>query len=617
MKRLVTLGMALALAAGSSGCMDLNEKLVSSLGNGYVRTPAGITAATNAIYSQLRGYYGREQQMAISDMGTDLWTNGDQVGGSAQQWDYFANYNSRFNGQDGYITATWNNNYVQIGRANLVLDEMADVPVGPELTQDQKNSRLGEAHFLRALAYFDLVQLFGDVTLNLHDPQGNITTEAKRDSAGAVYRAIIADLDSAITLLPVSQPEWGRVRKGAAQHLLAKVYLTRGYKAYGQGQQDFQRALDMAKTVINSGTYQLTPVYADLWCGTHVTGQPADPNRQGFCNFSNYNEQNREFIFTVQYTVDPTYYLVGFGNYLHLSYLSRYDGDSNIGAGLTRDVNNGRPFRRIRPTPYLFTLFDQTRWAGTPGQSDIMDTRFDGSFQTLWFANTAAPGGNSTGYYAGQVCPNCTSGAPISVGDTALWMPGYAVGDAFRRSKPYAIIVPCSLAPTEQCGQDNLSRRIYGYTVGPTIKKWQDNGRGGVSDQDGGKDVIVMRLGETYLIAAEAAFKLGQNTDAAGYINVLRTRAASASHKTDPKLMVSAADITLDFIMDERAREMAGEANRYQDLIRPGGQYFVDRTSKYNPDARANLRAFHALRPIPQSQVNGVTGTAYPQNAGY
>lgn len=69
--------------------------------------------------------------------------------------------------------------------------------------------------------------------------------------------------------------------------------------------------------------------------------------------------------------------------------------------------------------------------------------------------------------------------------------------------------------------------------------------------------------------------------------------------------------------MDERVREMAGEANLFQELVRPGAQYFVDRVSKYNADARANLRATHALRPIPQTQVNGVTGMPYAQNPGY
>jgi starch-binding outer membrane protein, SusD/RagB family len=499
------------------------------------------------------------------------------------------------------------------------------VPTGGDLTPAIKNSRLGEAHFLRALAYFELVQAFGDVTLNLTGDAA-VSTTATRAPAADVYKAIIADLDAAIELLPETQAEWGRARKGAAQHLLAKVYLTRGYKTYGEGNADFQKALDLAQAVITSGRYPLSPVYADLFCGTHTADQNApDPNRQGFCNTLNYNEQNPEIIFSVQYSYNPQQYApCGQANtsdcasYLHLVYLARYDNDNNIAVGLPRDLNNGRPFRRIRGTPFLFSLYDRTRWTGTPGASDILDTRFDGTFQTLWYANTAG-GRNGTG-----ACPqNCTNGQVLAIGDTALWMPGYQVTDAFRQTKKFQIYVPCAQQdadPAVDCGRDNKLRRIYGWEVGPSMKKHQDNARtGGVADQAGGKDVILMRSGETYLIAAEAAFKLGQLQQAADFINVLRQRAASPAHKADWRtfMEVKAGDITLDFIMDERARELAGEMNRWQDLVRPGAQYFVDRLKRRNVDARPNVQLHHALRPIPQQQINGVTGAPYPQNPGY
>jgi hypothetical protein len=101
-------------------------------------------------------------------------------------------------------------------------------------------------------------------------------------------------------------------------------------------------------------------------------------------------------------------------------------------------------------------------------------------------------------------------------------------------------------------------------------------------------------------------------------INVLRTRAASPAHKADPAFQVAPTDITLDFIMDEREREMAGEMNRWYDLVRPGPAYFVARVSKYNPKAKPNVQAKHALRPIPQSQIDGVVvGPKYPQTPGY
>jgi len=628
MKRFITTCLGLGSLAAIGACTDLSEKLVSNLSNQYIQTQNGLTAGTNAIYQQLRGYYGREQEMALSDMGTDIFTNGDQVSSGAQAWFYLNDYTSGLNATDGRIQELWNPMYVLIGRANVVLDVGPNTPTGGDLTAAVKNSRLGEAHFLRALAYFELAQQYGDVTLIQH-ATGNVSTEATRTPAADVYKAIIADLDSAKALLPETQADWGRVRKGAAQHLLAKVYLTRGYKSYGEGNTDFQKALANADSVINSGRFTLSPVYADLFCGTHTTDQNApDPNRQGFCNVLNWNRQNAETIFSVQYSYNPQQYapcgqanITDCDNYLHLVYLSRYDNDNNIGVGLPRDLNNGRPFRRIRATPFLFSLYDQTRWVGTPGQSDILDTRFDGTFQTLWFASTS--GGRNGSTTCAPLPQGCTSGAVVSAGDTALWMPGYQVDTNYRKTKKFSIYVPCAnqaANPPVQCGRDNKLARVYGWEVGPSMKKQQDNGRtGGVADQAGGKDVILMRLGETYLLAAEAAFKLGQNQTAADRINVLRARAASTAHKADWQtyMLVTSAMINLDFIMDERARELAGEMNRWQDLVRPGPDYFVARVQRGNFEAAPNVRTFHALRPIPQQQIQGVTGTPYPQNPGY
>jgi hypothetical protein len=97
---------------------------------------------------------------------------------------------------------------------------------------------------------------------------------------------------------------------------------------------------------------------------------------------------------------------------------------------------------------------------------------------------------------------------------------------------------------------------------------------------------------------------------------VLHTRAASAAHKND--YGVTAGQMTLDYIMEERERELAGEFTRWYDVTRPGAQYFVDRVKKFNPHAAPNIVTKFALRPIPQSQIDGViVGPKYPQNPGY
>jgi hypothetical protein len=79
--------------------------------------------------------------------------------------------------------------------------------------------------------------------------------------------------------------------------------------------------------------------------------------------------------------------------------------------------------------------------------------------------------------------------------------------------------------------------------------------------------------------------------------------------------MRTAGDVTLDFVMDERERELSGELQRWFDLVRPGPAYFVARVRAHNPGA-VNLQDYHALRPIPQSQIDLVS-TPFPQNPGY
>lgn len=128
------------------------------------------------------------------------------------------------------------------------------------------------------------------------------------------------------------------------------------------------------------------------------------------------------------------------------------------------------------------------------------------------------------------------------------------------------------------------------------------------------RDVFVIRLAEMYLIAAEAQMKLGNTQAAADNINILRTRAAKPGRVAT--MQVLPAQITLDFILDERARELCGEQLRWYDLKRTGK--LVERIKAYNPDNAVSIQPFHVLRPIPQTQIDAVTNKdVFKQNPGY
>ncbi len=612
MKRILLSTVTLGLVAGALGCTNLDEKLITGVSSEYYSTPDGLNSAIIASYAQLRGYYGREQLLSLQQVGTDTWMAADQSGSNNKDFD---SYGGGLNSTVSPLANTWNPAYQAINTLNAALDRGPSATGIPAAT---KNSLLGEGHFLRALNYFTLVRQFGAVTLNIHENKG-VVASAVRDSASAVYALILADLDSASALLPKTQSDFGRATKGAAQTLRSLVYLTRAYQPFSPSKQgDFQKAAADADSVINSGTYSLEPVFADLWCVARL----ADPGRSGYCENTGYNGNRKEFIFTVQFGPNGIYDATHVDadneyNYLHLVYLGQYD-NNGIWVGTPRDLNNGRPFRRMMPTPYELSLWN--KWSGTPGASDILDTRFDATFQTVWFATA----GNVKN---GTTCPACTSGATINVGDTAAVYLPYGVTNAFRQSRAYQILTPCT---TQQLGNPSADFTAAGYCGDrnnandgnfnwqrfPSLKKFQDNLRANLTAQEGGKVQVVFRLGEVYLIAAEAAVGLGDQNKAAQMINVLHRRAASAAHKNDYDVQPS--QVTLDYVMDERERELAGEFTRWYDITRPGVDFFLNRVKKYNPHAFANVRAIHILRPIPQSQIDGViVGAKYPQNPGY
>ena len=128
-------------------------------------------------------------------------------------------------------------------------------------------------------------------------------------------------------------------------------------------------------------------------------------------------------------------------------------------------------------------------------------------------------------------------------------------------------------------------------------------------------NVPIMRLGEVYLIAAEAALRYNNDkATALKYVQPLRNRAAVTGRQAE--MAVSQADMTLDFILAERARELAGEQTRWYDLKRFGkltNAYFA----ATNPDIVAFEEDKHTIRPIPQSYLDAIANPTEFGNNGY
>jgi hypothetical protein len=152
------------------------------------------------------------------------------------------------------------------------------------------------------------------------------------------------------------------------------------------------------------------------------------------------------------------------------------------------------------------------------------------------------------------------------------------------------------------------------------MTKYLDQSRDEAKREYGFKDIPLMRLGEVYITKAEAAIQIGQTSVAAETITTLRQRALMPGHEAE--LAVTAADMTLDFILAEGARELGCELNRWYMLKRTGR--LVEWVRERNPDAARNPRVhqqkriqdYHVYRPLPQTALYEVTNEIR-QNEGY
>ncbi|MCZ8134143.1 MAG: RagB/SusD family nutrient uptake outer membrane protein, partial [Algoriphagus sp.] len=367
-----------------------------------------------------------------------------------------------------------------------------------------KTQRIAEAKFIRAHHYFILVQLFGPVELRLEETKVP-TKEVKRNTEAEIYAAIIKDLTEALPGLEAKKAatQYGRATRATAEHLLGKVYVTKGTSS-AKAADDFAKAEPLFKNVIANYGLKLLPDFGLV----HAFG----------------NEINDEVIWSVQYTrVQLTN---GGGNNSHVFYLMEYDTQP----GMRRDTENGRPFKRYRPTVYAMETVYQNR---------ENDSRYKKSFKDTYRSNR--PGTFNASF------DNSKTTLTFAQGDTTMYLPGVEVPLAERAKKKYQVLVP--------------SR--YDEKLFPSLSKHIDPGRADLTQFEGGRDFIAMRLAETYLLLAEAQFRQGKIAEATTTINAVRRRAAWPGKEA--AMEITADQMTFNFLMEERARELTGEQFRWLD----------------------------------------------------
>lgn len=616
-----------SLSMTTVSCSDfLKEELTTQRNTEYLQTEEGIADLSVALYENLRFHFSREHSVAFTENGVDEFTVGGD--GSNASWNsYDGNYGPAVTGNSTKQEDLWNEMYVGISNANTLIHNVAAGGFTSAATQEH----LGEAYFLRGFNYYTLVSQFGGVPIKL-TPSTSPEREFTRASAEDCYKQIVADLKQAYALLPAQASKTGQITKDAAAHFLAKTLLSRCSERNDEWnasykEQDLKDCLTYAQEVISH--HALAPDYSDLWNYTGPDGA---------------NEKLNEIILAAQFNADKSGNTGNSYNQTHLYFISIYKDLPYM----KRDIPGEREYQRLRTSYYTYDVFDK-----------VNDSRFWKSFRTKQAVNNPK---NSTTYAKGDLGVMYVINKPGDTRYSSVRMNDEVVYGKTGKTIPTVFVA--YPADQNQRGDDALLTFTQFY---PSLSKFVDGYRESVTDRVGTRDGIIARVGETYLIAAEALVRQGKYQEALGYINDLRDRAAykegedrehhvdgGAAYKAgapgykdngentymaecsyyesngieettaptslkitdihrlpaEDEAIISKLGYTSDYdrmlclVLNERTRELCGEFQRWQDLART--KTLVARAKAFNSIAAANIKDYMVLRPIPQTYLDGI-----------
>lgn len=563
MKKHKILILAACAVLGMSSCNGyLDEENLSNIdADKYFVQKDGFESLVDGAYASLRTVWANEPW--LFNLGVDIYTRGESydVGGSYENRDVYSselNEYGTLDAENSFVSDFYSNVYYGIQTCNTAINKAKSVS---GMSENLVGQRVAEMRFLRAYYYYLLAEQFGDVAL-VTDEINTPKTDFTRTPEKEIYDFIISELNDVVNVLPASQSDFGRATQGAAKHLLGLVYLTRGYKSYGESS-DFNRATALFDEVISSGQYQLQPTYSDVYA----------PDKQ----------TNNEVIFSVQY--DPKSITGNKGGNVQKN-LYGFIIERKVPTGFEPyNAVYGYHDSQFMPTQFLYSLFNTS-----------IDSRYDVNFTSSYYATM----------------PDESIG--LKKGDLRVYFPKY--DQPFTTSDSLAIMKdnPNAIIVTPKRWKQDIEH-IGGSGMCPMITKFNISTDDPTSRKNSTRDIFLFRLADTYLLDAEAYYKAGNTAKAAELINVVRHRAALPGHAAE--MTIQPSQVNLDFILDERARELTGEYDRWMDLKRTGK--LIERTMKYNNlAARSNKMDDHILvRPIPQSVMDQTTGGNFNQNPGY
>ena len=568
------------------------------------RTPSGFEKKINDCYFDLiRIIYGQAEDtyLMVSEAGTDIWQDA-VAGGSNGGWSQILRYEG-FGATTGMLSEGYAGFYAVLNSCNAAIF-YADKVNG--LSQDQIDALVAEAHFIRAHALFNIVEHWGGKYLPTEPttaPMASLPCSKVND----FYSVILYDLKFAMNKLPISQSVRGHVTRAAAYHLYAKAAMTYATYTDGLGNTDalsqaestdlLNEAQKAAEYLINNASELGVKFYADV-------EEVFDENN---------NKTNEEALFVVCHSSITAYNPRG--NYFNRAWKHPSAFSANT-AGIYLDGMvasyatsiNGFDVPKLakgdcymQPSKYMIDLYGEN------------DRRYAAFFKDTYYVNK--PTENDGTVYVWTLADaqrynlsDVRVGNPafnIALGDTAVYLSRKTVSQVERDACRYAIY---NLA-------DNYANPSEPLRFFPSLKKADTPSLYAGSNANkpySSADCIVYRLGETYLLSAEAAWRLGNNQLAVSRINEIRNRACT---NKDHSMDISSGDLTQDFLLDEYAREMIGEWSRWSTLKR--FRAFESRIARANPQIKNFDKNIHYLRPIPLAEIQVIDNPLEYQNPGY
>ncbi|MCS3797126.1 RagB/SusD family nutrient uptake outer membrane protein [Niastella sp. OAS944] len=643
--------IALLLTAGACKRSFLDEELITSRSTQDYETQVGLDGLATGMYQSLRFHFNYEWAYASTNYGVDEFTvGGDPV---MEMWN---SYGQNLNSTTTDVRTVWDNMYGAINSANILIENVPKFYAeGPN-----KNVRLGEGYFMRAFNYFKLVNQYGGVPLKLKQSE-SVEFEYTRASVQEVYDQIISDMKQAYDLLPTTVAQRGRITKWAAAHYLAKIYLFRASEVNSSWNSatkaaDLDNVIKYGNEVITSSGHKLATNFKDLWEYTGPDGA---------------NETNAEIILSAQFSNNTT--TQGrYGNQMHLYYLSIYQ----TLPGMVRDIPGGREFQRLRSTDYAMDVYDR-----------VNDSRFWKSFKTRYLCNNpkGAPIWDTAFAPPGEIGKQKFAGGDTSIlyivndaGDNR-----YTV-DTLKRRRPH-MFVRYFVGQTQDYLSNHgnyTGSRFVGlskFADGSRADVANQFGRRDgilarladtylmVAEAYGRKGQYTDALPFINAVRDRAAYKAGEDRSAYvdGGVSYKNNTAANTAafvsysdkntyYESNNNMAVttastlasmhlnSAADILnstrdfynvlevgsdadkfLNFILNERSRELMGEMFRWEDLTRT--RTLVKRCNVFNAAAKPQANKDY-LRPLPQTFLETIKTAGRPltaeertamQNAGW